>query len=194
MTARAAVRLARRAAPIPDRLLHNGRRRQARARIARIDRLESALFICLGNINRSAYAAATFAREMKRHGIDGVEVTSAGFIGPGRPSPAEAQRVATRRGVDLSAHVSRLVNLEEVTRSSVIIVMDAAQRRRISSLAPAAAPRIFLLGDFDPGPVRTRAVQDPYGFPEDVFEAVFTRVDDCITDLTDALASLHPHE
>src|SRR6266480_5816007 len=90
----------------PDRLLHARRRREARGRLAG-RRPASVLVICHGNICRSPFAAALLARELAPHGIP---VTSAGFIGAGRPAPPEALR-SEEHTSELQSHVNLVCRL-----------------------------------------------------------------------------------
>src|SRR5262244_3858203 len=96
------VELLRAARHAPERLLHRVRRRSARATLKRA-RPRSLLVICHGNICRSPFAEVFLKRLLD---ASGTEVTSAGFIGPGRTPPQEAIGEAARRGEDLSSHRS----------------------------------------------------------------------------------------
>src|SRR5207245_2986704 len=83
---------------MPDRLLHASRRRAALVALAAHQPLRSVLVVCNGNIFRSPFAAAVLNRALER---SGVAVDSGGFIGPGRPSAADAVVGAARRGIAL---------------------------------------------------------------------------------------------
>ena len=69
---------------VPNRMLHRSRRRAALALLAARPRPANILVLCNGNIFRSPFAAAVLRRTV---GSSGIRVESAGFIGPGRPSP-----------------------------------------------------------------------------------------------------------
>ncbi len=172
---------------MPDRLRHRSRGRRLRAWLDTRTSVESVAFICHGNINRSAYAAAAFARLVPPDLRDAVLVRSAGFIGPGRPASALACRTAQRRGLDLGAHRSRLIDPDELRRTDLIVVMNQRQRADIVRLLGRSDQGIIVLGDLDPLPIERRAVQDPYGRSEATFETVFTRIDRCIDALARAL-------
>src|SRR2546421_9572519 len=117
---------------VPDRLLHNGRRRAALATLAGAERVPASLLvICNGSIFRSPFAAAVLRRALELRGLGRVRVDSAGFAGPGRPTPPDAVAAAARRGVDLTSHSSQLVMADLVRAADLIVVMDAMQRRMI---------------------------------------------------------------
>src|SRR6478672_4412563 len=102
---RSAVRYARH---LPDRMLHRRRYRRAREAVRQLPRVRSVLVLCHGNVCRSPFAAAVFDRLARQSlGID-LDVSSAGFIGPGRQSPPEARAAALRRSYELEDHRSQL--------------------------------------------------------------------------------------
>jgi len=167
----------------PDQLLHRYRRHQVLQRLKEQRPIERVVFVCHGNINRSAYAAAAFARALEAERCDGIIVRSAGFVGPGRAASELAQRVAMRRGIDLSQHQSRLIDANELRTADLIVVMSTSQRRSVYRIARQSDPFVIVLGDLDSEPIARRTVQDPYGHPEEVFVQVFDRIDRCIAQL-----------
>ena len=138
------------------------------------------LFVCHGNICRSPYAEHALVRDLPGSARGRWQAESLGFIRPGRPSPAEALAVAARRGVDLESHRSRLLTSESVAAARLIYVMSTAQKRAILSRFGADPGRVWILGDLDPDPIRKRTIRDPVDQPEEVFEAVYDRIDRCI--------------
>ena len=173
-----ARRVARAVRHTPDRLLHRTRQRRMvshlRSRPAR-----TVLFMCLGNICRSPFAAAVL-RE-RSNGADLI-IDSAGFIGPDRASPDTAQRAARRRGIDLSAHRSRLVTPALVESAELIVVMDRAQGRTLLERFDRRSG-VLVLGDLDPDPIDTRTIRDPYSHGDEVFDHVYQRIERCVETL-----------
>jgi protein-tyrosine-phosphatase len=165
---------------LPDRALHRSRSQRALAGLARRGTVRSAVFICHGNINRSAYAAAVFRAVIPELHRAEVRVRSAGFIGPDRPASTLARLIAERRGHDLSDHRSRIVDAGELAETDLIVVMDVRQQSAVSMLTGRPASEVLIIGDLDPEPIEQRTLQDPYGHPEAVFERVFDRIDRCV--------------
>ncbi|MFW6079665.1 MAG: hypothetical protein ACODAE_08595 [Gemmatimonadota bacterium] len=170
----------------PDRALHPLRRRLRMRRLAALGPPRSVLFVCQGNICRSPYAAGAFLRALPDGWRTRVAVSSAGFVGPGRGSPTTALRVASRRGVDLTAHRSRLVSARAVERTDLVVVMDTEQRRRILRRCRIDSDRVLVLGDLDPQPITRRAIRDPLDQEEAAFEASYARIDRCVGELVGA--------
>lgn len=171
---------------VPDRVAHPLRRARMRNILAAGHHLQSVLFICHGNICRSPYAAASFTRALPDALRARVRASSAGFIGPGRPSPEEALHVAQRRGVDLTSHRSVVMTEEMLQSADLIIVMEPAQRRALLQRFWGQTP-IVVLGDLDPMPIGKRAIRDPFGAAEEVFDESYERIDRCIDSLLAAM-------
>lgn len=173
----------------PDRLLHRRRRREARQRLRAVTSAADVLFICSGNICRSPYAEATF-----REASADMEACSAGLFGPGRPPPETALHVASRRGIDLSRHRSRLFEPDAVGPGTIVFVMDLGHLRAAkAALEPHNRhSTVILLGDLDPESITTRVILDPVDRSERFFEDVFDRLDRCVGEVVRTLAPIEP--
>jgi protein-tyrosine phosphatase len=170
----------------PERMLHPLRRRAARRALRERDLPRSVVFICLGNICRSPYAAAAFARALPPS-LRGIRSTSAGLIGPNRPSPPEAVAVALARGIDLREHRSRLLDGAVVLQSDLIVVMAEDQRDAACESYGLDPRHLLVLGDLDPCPIDTRTIRDPWKEGEGVFAESYARIDRCVEALARAL-------
>lgn len=113
---------------------------------------------------------------------------STGFYAEeGRISPPEAVRAARRYHVDLSDHRSRSVRSGALPTAggghAAVFVMEPGQRDRWLRVARMPASRVFVLGDFDPESIGTRSIRDPFGHPEEVFDAVYDRIRRCVDEV-----------
>ena len=160
------------------RFLHPSRRRKVRSRLRELSPVDRVLVICFGNICRSPYGEARLAELGGQGGV--LKVRSAGLVGPGRPSPENAQSAAKKKGLDLSDHISQLVTPEMVSWSEVIVVMDSGQARVMRGRFGAPPERIVILGDLDPGSPDRREIPDPVERPESDFLRSYERMDLCL--------------
>jgi protein-tyrosine phosphatase len=163
---------------LPDRVLHHRRHFDAARRLSEMTRPRSILVVCHGNICRSPYLEAVL-----RRALPDLTVTSAGFVGPGRPVPPFSLAVSARRGLDLSEFRSRPLAPAKVREVDLVVVMDARQARYMSTHLRVAPWRILVAGDLDPMPGTTRAIEDPWRQPIEVYVAVFDRLDRCAATL-----------
>jgi len=139
------------------------------------------LFLCYGNINRSALAAL-----LAQHRLAGrLRLSSAGFHPHGgRPADPAMVVVAAAHGYDLSASRSRVIDAELVAAADLILVMEAAQIARLTDAFPVGIGKTFLLGPAAPRAVPGGDIADPYGHPTAEYEHCYTQIEQCI----DALA------
>lgn len=191
--ARLAGRVRRAAADALDGALHERRRSLALARLRAGPPAGSVLFICTGNVYRSPFAAHAFARALPPDLLATVEVRSAGFVGPGRHAPADAQQAAARHGVELESHLSARVTGAQVHAAGLVAVMETWQQRELSRRFGIPLARVLLLGDLDPLPVAARAIPDPWAGGARVLDASYARIERCVAVLADELASAHGH-
>lgn len=170
-------------------MLHPLRRRRAVGRLRRVGGGAPAafLFVCHGNICRSPYAEVAFRELTARAWGVPAQVGSAGFIGPGRPAPETARVVAGRRGVDLRAHRSRLLDATMVGDADLIVVMNGMQRREIRRRYGVADGRVLVLGDLDSHRREGREIRDPLDGSAGLFERVYGRIDRCLAALAAAV-------
>jgi protein-tyrosine-phosphatase len=171
---------------VPDRLLHRSRRRAALAALRARRPPSYVLVLCNGNIFRSPFAAAVLRRELLRGGQSTVRVDSAGFTAHGRGSPPHAIVAAARRGIDLRGHTSQLVIADLARAADLILVMEEGQRRSVCERFARAPRDVLLLGDFDPAPVTSRAIEDPVEQSPEVCDRAYGRIERCVRELARA--------
>jgi protein-tyrosine-phosphatase len=103
------------------------------------------LFVCTGNICRSAAAdriLATWAA--RRH--QPLSVRSAGTRArPGRPIHAHTEQALERHGVRSDGFVSRRLREEDVQWADVVLTMTAQHREAVLGLTPRAMHKVFTL-------------------------------------------------
>jgi len=139
------------------------------------------LFLCYGNINRSAVAEVYARRRLD----SSVAVDSAGFHHEaGRPADATMTEVAAEVGVDMLEWCSKTLTAAMIEKADAIFVMELAHRRRLLQAFPETEGRVFLLGM---GSSRTAAggeIADPYGKSRSHYETALNQV----TNAVDAIA------
>ncbi len=170
----------------PDRFLHARRRRDALRLVAALRDPGPVVFVCLGNVCRSPFAAGAFRNALPEALRGAVRVESAGLIGPGRPCPADGIAVAAARGVELEAHRSETLTAKQARGAGLLVVMGTDQRERVGARFRVPDAKIVLLGDLDPLPIDTRTVFDPWRRGEEAFGASYDRIERCVAELARA--------
>jgi len=120
--------------------------------------LRQVLFLCYGNICRSAFAAAYWNQQS-----DAPPAQSAGFYPcANRRTPWRICRLSKALGVELDAHRSRVIDAAAVEQATAIFVMDGENLEDLLSGFPQVLAKAWLLGSFRGG----GAIHDPYLLPE----------------------------
>lgn len=129
------------------------------------------VFVCRGNICRSAYAERKAVAE-------GLPASSFGlYTSNGRPAPDEAIAVAAQRGVGLESHRSRAIAEFELRPNDLLIAMEPGQAWELSSRFPGHA--VTLLGLWSQ-PWRPHLHDPYYTLTEDYFQTCFSIIDSAI--------------
>ncbi|MDC8447059.1 MAG: ATP-grasp domain-containing protein [Nitrospira sp.] len=147
----------------------------------------SVLFVCQGNICRSPFAEMYFQSLLKGRGM-GLTVRSAGLgTTPGKPAHWNTRTSAREYHISLDDHATTQLDADLVSNSDLIVVMEAAQKKRVLSLYPESKGKVLLLGCFDAkGPLE---IADPYGGPIDHFRTCFSQIVRCCDNLAKELVS-----
>ncbi|MGD9209746.1 MAG: hypothetical protein PVI90_03170 [Desulfobacteraceae bacterium] len=147
----------------------------------------SFLFICKGNICRSAFAhymAEKLSTEKS------YVMTSAGIkVTKPEKSPDDAIAAAEAFGISLHAHRSVPISLDMCRKADMILVMEAWQLVKVREQFPEFDNRVFLLSQFEHN-VNQRYngwekynILDPYGKGCDAFQNCFQRIERCLAGL-----------
>jgi protein-tyrosine phosphatase len=140
------------------------------------------VYVCLGNICRSAYGHQV-AREL------GLHVASLGLsTSTGSPSPSDAVAAAGRAGVDMGGHRALDLNDFEVQPGDLFLVMEVRQAHELRRrLGVRSDVQVCLVGMFCSPPMPH--LHDPFTLGADYFDSCFARV----RQATLRLSRLLPH-
>jgi protein-tyrosine phosphatase len=156
---------------------------QSEALLGRLDgfrevelgRVERMVFVCLGNVCRSPYAAL-LSRE---HGLP---TASFGLsTQTGIPAYTDAVASARRRGRDLTAHAATDLVDFEIRDTDLLLVMEVRQARALEKRLGESEAQIALLG-FWAKPSRPH-VHDPMTLSGDYFDTCYRVLESAVENL-----------
>ena len=151
----------RRAAYLKRKLLRGARAERA----VELPRpITSVLFVCHGNIMRSAAAAEFLRSEFAAVGITDVTVASAGtHARDGKPADPRAQEAARTLGISLQQHGATRITMRHVSDFDVIVAMDELNYANVVTAFPNSRGKLLLLGGVNAtGRYRPHEIADPY--------------------------------
>lgn len=152
----------------------------------RLERL-SILFICSGNICRSAFADAELKNQIANDKTrTNILVSSAGtHTENGLPADSDAIKHARIFNVDLSHHRTTKIQKELLENANLILAMEPWHMLNSFLISPRTYKKTFLLSTLDTDPNPTTI--DPYNKPQSVFEYSFNRIRGCLVKLVEML-------
>ncbi len=158
------------------RLLESSSERQRRLDALQTQPIARLVFVCHGNIMRSAFAVSYLRAQMPS---EAARILGAGtHATDGRPAQESALNVAPTFGVDLSAHRAQSLEAVGLQAHDVVVCMDRANEANVATRFQQVAARVFLIGDVAPGDAASREVADPYGLGDVATERAFRAVID----------------
>lgn len=131
------------------------------------------VFVCKGNICRSAYAqkvANSYGLETVSCGID-VEYST--------PSPDIAVDIAGQRGLNLRGHRSRSIYDIEINSNMILLVMEPSQLFQLARFQKKTGCQLGLLGLW--AAIPTPIIMDPFGGSSERFEMCFDLIESAVS-------------
>jgi protein-tyrosine phosphatase len=148
------------------------------------------LFVCMGNICRSPMAEGVFKHYTVEAGLaEKIASDSAGThdYHIGEPPDPRAQRIAGKRGYDLSRLRGRQVSRGDFDEFDYVLAMDEMNLRLLQRLCPEQhAHKLRLFMEFGTDP-EMREVPDPYYGGTQGFERVLDMVEQAARGLLEHL-------
>ena len=103
------------------------------------------LFVCTGNLCRSPSAALLLRQQLEEAGGAGVTVHSAGTVAADFGPPRLLVEEARVFGIDLGAHVPRLVDPAMIEVADLVVGLTREHVRETVVAVPPSFPRTFTL-------------------------------------------------
>lgn len=130
----------------------------------------SILFVCYGNIMRSAFAEACLIHELSQSGQSGIRVASAGVrAASNERAEPNARRMAQRFGFSLDHHRATRTSKPLLDQFEEIYYMDTLNEQLLFNEFPEIRPKARLLN-------HPHLIEDPYQQPDQDLEACFRAI------------------
>lgn len=181
------------------RLLEGATARAARLAAASIGEHGRLVFVCHGNIMRSAFATrvAQAAIPALAHRVVG----GGTHAKAGRPAQDTALAVAERLGVPLTMHAATPLEALMLREHDVIVCMDAMNEANVLAAYPSLDARVFRVGDLvrdgsaarETAGLPDRELHDPYGKGEQVTHGAFDALRSLAVTWLEHVTAVHPH-
>lgn len=142
--------------------------------------MKNIMFVCTGNICRSAMAEFLFKEKIRELGLqDKVKICSAGtYAYDGDVPTYEGLNVMKNvYGIDMSQHKATPIRNADVQEMDLILCMTNSHKNTLDMMYPDVMNKTFLLKEYvNMG----NEIDDPYGYGLDVYKSCAKEIDECL--------------
>jgi len=145
------------------------------------DNLYTVLFVCSGNSCRSPMAEGLLKKKLFTKYGRKLKVHSAGTLGiNGNPATLHAITAAREKGVDISNHVSKGVNQENISSADIIFALADHHQEFLDRYFAEYKENVFLLKAFNRRGRNSRnmSIKDPIGESLTTYRRVINQIDE----------------
>jgi len=147
-------------------------------------KIDNILFICKGNVCRSAMAEYISRKISGNFGLSDLKFYSRGLdVRVKNSSPLNAIVVCQSNGIDLSQHKSVMVDKGIVRDADLVFTMEYQQSRILLKHFPGISHKVFLLPRFYDkryAGLSSTIIKDPYGRSMSDFQKCYMHITQCL--------------
>ena len=142
------------------------------------------MFVCTGNICRSAMAHWLLLKKIEDNQIKNIEVYSCGIYAENGDIPTyEAERVMEEYGVDITKH--RATNIMKSNIQEMDLILCATQSHKIAVLDiyPELKEKVFTMKEYVKYNRENHDsidIKDPWGYDIDTYRSCVGEIDECL--------------
>lgn len=138
------------------------------------------MFICTGNICRSAMAHSMLLKKAKEQNKN-VQVYSCGiWAQDGDIATYEGRTVMKNYGIDLSSHRATNIKKSNIEDMDVILCATMNHKLNVIAMYPELKDKIFTMKEYALYPNNDLDIKDPWGYGLDVYKKCAEEIEECI--------------
>lgn len=140
------------------------------------------MFICTGNICRSAMAEGMMKKLIKENNID-AEVYSCGiYAETGNDPTYNAQEAASEYGADISNHRATNIRDSKIEEMDIILCATISHKQSVLYLHPELEGKVFTMKEYAKlnKNGQDMDIKDPWGYDEFVYRKCASEIEECL--------------
>jgi protein-tyrosine-phosphatase len=144
------------------------------------------MFICTGNICRSAMAHWLMKKKLQEKNINNIEIYSSGIYAEnGDTSTEEAIEVMEEYGVNLKQHKATNTAKSNIKEMDLILCMTASHKHALMQIYPNLSNKIYTLKEYVG--INEIDIKDPWGYGIVTYRYCASEIDMCLDKLINKL-------
>lgn len=145
------------------------------------------MFICTGNICRSAMAHKMLEKKAKEENKD-IEVYSCGvFAEDGDVPTYEGIDVMREYGIDLSKHRATNIRNSNIKDMDVILCATTSHKNNVISMYPELKEKVYTMKEYAGYDKKDIDIKDPWGYGIATYRMCAAEIEDCINKYVEKL-------
>lgn len=153
------------------------------------------MFVCTGNICRSAMAHWMMKKKLEKNNIKDIEVYSSGIYAQnGDTSTYEAIEVMKEYNIDLKKHRATNTVNSNIMDMDLIFGMTDAHKEELLYLYPELKGKVFTLKEYVKYQKDGHSninIKDPWGFDIETYRACSAEIEECLNLLIENIKKLN---
>lgn len=140
------------------------------------------MFICTGNICRSAMAHKMLEKKAKEENKD-IEVYSCGvFAEDGDVPTYEGIDVMREYGIDLSKHRATNIRNSNIKDMDVILCATNSHKNNVISMYPELKEKVYTMKEYAGYDKKDIDIKDPWGYGIATYRMCAAEIEECINE------------
>ena len=133
--------------------------------------MKKIMFICTGNVCRSAMAEGYMRKKIKDENLD-LEACSSGLYAQDGAEATYLAKVAMKEyDVDITAHRATSIYNAKVRDMDILLCATVSHKRILYQMYPELAEKIFTIKEFAYGEnIKDKDINDPWGYDITVYK------------------------
>ena len=147
------------------------------------------MFICTGNICRSAMAEGMMKKLIKENNID-AEVYSCGiYAETGNDPTYNAQEAASEYGADISNHRATNIRNSKIEEMDIILCATISHKQSVLYLHPELEGKVFTMKEYAKLDKNGQDmdIKDPWGYDEFVYRKCASEIEECLEKIVEII-------
>lgn len=142
------------------------------------------MFICTGNICRSAMAHKLFEKKLQDNNITDVTVYSSGiFAYNGDMATFDACDAMEEYGVDMSSHKATNTRNSNINEMDLILCATLSHKNSLINMYPELRDKIYTIKEYVGNSKDDLDISDPWGYDISVYRRCASQIDTCLDKL-----------
>lgn len=147
------------------------------------------MFICTGNICRSAMAEGMMKKLIKENNID-AEVYSCGiYAETGDYATYNAQEAASEYDADISNHRATNIRDSKIEEMDIILCATISHKQSVLYLHPELKEKVFTMKEYAKLDKNGQDmdIKDPWGYDEFVYRKCASEIEECLKKIVEII-------